>query len=338
MTQQKRVGIVGATGLVGREIISILEENALPVRELNLFASMRTAGEIVEFKGKGIVVKEIQRKLLQGHDIIFFASGGDVSREFCPYAAQVGALVIDNSSEFRMEEKVPLVVPEVNPEKVFSGPGIISNPNCSTIQMVVALKSLHEAAQLKRIVVSTYQSVSGVGKEATEELFEQVRCILSCQEIKAEVFSQQIAFNIIPHIDYFHPNHYSNEELKMERETQKIFADPTIRVTATCVRVPTFVGHGAAINAEFHKPLTLEKSYELLGKAPGVMVVDNPSNSEYPTPIQSVDRDEVMVGRLRIDQTVSSGLNMWIVANNLRKGAALNAVQIAQEWLKHQYE
>ncbi len=329
-----RVAVVGATGAVGREMVKVLEERNFPVKELYLFASSRSAGERIEFKGEEIVVQELKEDSFKGRgiEIALFSAGGSVSKKFAPIAASCGSVVIDNSSAFRMEEDVPLVVPEVNPHRVadYKNRGIISNPNCSTIQMVVAVKPIHDAAKVKRIVVSTYQAVSGTGMKAVKELEEQVRAIFNLRPVECKVYPHQIAFNCLPHIDVFMEDFYTKEEHKMMFETCKIMEDWSIKVTATTVRVPVFYGHSESVNLELEKKLTRDEVIEILSKSPGVKVLDDPENNVYPLPVDAAGKDEVFVGRIREDNTVEYGLNMWVVADNIRKGAALNAVQIAE--------
>jgi len=331
------VAVAGATGAVGREMISVLEERCFPVKELVPLASSRSAGSRITFNDQEIVVRELKDDSFQGVDIALFSAGASVSREFSPKAARAGAVVIDNSSAFRMEPDVPLVVPEVNPEAIFTHKGIIANPNCSTIQMVVALKPIHDRAKIKRIVVSTYQSVSGTGKKGMDELFNQTQMMLSFkkEDIKPKVYPHQIAFNCLPHIDVFQENGYTKEEMKMVNETKKIMGDPSIRVTATTVRVPVFIGHSESVNIETERKVTVAECRELLRKAPGVVVIDDPANNLYPLALEAAGKDEVFVGRIREDESIECGLNMWIVADNLRKGAALNAVQIAEILVGH---
>jgi len=326
------VAIVGATGAVGREMLAVLEERRFPVNSLRLLASARSAGEKLVFQDEEVVVEELRRDSFEEEDIVLFSAGAAVSREFAPLAVEAGAVVIDNSSAWRMEPDVPLVVPEVNREAVFRHKGIIANPNCSTIQMVVVLKPLHDAARIRRVVVSTYQSVSGTGRKAMDELFDQVRLVANMRpdEIKPRVYPHQIAFNCLPHIDDFLENGYTKEEMKMVQETKKIMEDESIRVTATTVRVPVFVGHSEAVNVEFERYLSADEAREILASAPGVKVVDDPQRCEYPLALTAAGKDETFVGRIRQDETVPCGLNLWIVADNLRKGAALNAVQIAE--------
>jgi len=328
------VAVVGATGLVGREMVSILETRNFPVKSLRLLATSRSQGTIVQFKGQDIVVEEATPDSFDGVQIALFSAGEKGSKELAPFAVKSGAVVIDNSNAFRMEPDVPLVVPEVNEEKVKEHKGIIANPNCSTIQMVVALAPLHRRFRIKRIVVSTYQSVSGTGREAVEELWEETRNILEGRPIVPKVYPHQIAFNLFPHIDIFYPNGYSKEEMKMVNETRKILDDPTIKVCATTVRVPVFRAHSESVNIETELPITPEEVREILSKAPGVVVVDKPEEALYPMPIMAEGKDEVFVGRIRRDESVENGIAMWIVSDNIRKGAALNAVQIAESLVK----
>jgi aspartate-semialdehyde dehydrogenase len=335
--QKYRVAVVGATGAVGKEMISVLEERAFPVSELIPLASYRTAGTQVSFDNQSIIVKELKTDSFEGIDIALFSAGAGVSNEFAPLAVKAGTVVVDNSSAFRMNPEVPLVVPEVNPDAIKTHKGIIANPNCSTIQMVVALKPIHDHAKIKRIVVATYQAVSGTGKEAVDELLDQSKMIFNFQqnEIQPTVYPHQIAFNCLPHIDVFLENGYTKEEMKMVNETKKIMGDDSVQVTATTVRVPVFVGHSEAVNVELEKPLSPEECRKILQKSPGVIVVDDPARNIYPLPINAAGEDSVFVGRIRRDETVPSGLNLWIVADNLRKGAALNAVQIAEMLIGH---
>lgn len=322
------VAVVGV-GAVGQKILEVLEERNFPVRTLRIFATARSAGKKISFRGEDYLVEETTPASFAGVELALFA-GGETSKEFAGEARARGAVVIDNSSTFRLDPDVPLVVPEVNPEAVKVHRGIIANPNCSTIQMVVVLKPLHDAARLKRVVVATYQAVSGAGNEAMAELTQQVKQILAGEEIKREVFPHQIAFNLFPHIDVFLPDGSCKEEMKMVAETKKILADESIGVTATTVRVPVYVGHSEAVNVETIKKLTVQEARDLLSRAPGVIVEDDPAAALYPLPIRAAGRDEVFVGRIREDPTVPCGLNLWVVADNLRKGAATNAVQIAE--------
>jgi len=330
--KEYNVAVVGATGAVGNEMVKILEERKFPVKNLKLLASERSIGKTLEFKGEEIPVEVLDEKSFEGVEIALFSAGGSVSLKYVPIAAKEGCIVIDNTSAFRMEKDVPLVVPEVNAHAIgdYKNRNIIANPNCSTIQMVVALKPLHDYAKIKRIVVSTYQSVSGTGKKAIFELEEQVRALFMNRRVEKKVYPHQIAFNCLPHIDVFLENGYTKEEMKMVNETKKIMEDETIKVTATTVRVPVFYGHSESVNVEFEREITPEKARSLLRKAKGVKVVDNPSKNLYPLAINAAGKDEVFVGRIRKDDTVEHGLNMWIVADNIRKGAALNAIQIAE--------
>ena len=324
------VAIVGATGAVGNEMIQVLEDRGFPVGELKLFASERSAGETLPYKEEDYNVDLLTENVFSGIDIALFSAGEKISLEFAPKAAEAGAVVIDNSSAFRMAPEVPLVVPEVNPHAISRHKGIIANPNCSTIQMVVALKPLHDKSRIKRIVVTTFQSVSGKGREAMDELFEQTRAILGFQDVKPEVFPYQIAFNCLPHIDDFLDNGYTKEEMKMVNETKKIMEDDSIRITATTVRVPVYVGHSEAVNIETEDKLTANEARAILSAAPGIIVYDDPKRNIYPVPLNVSGKDEVYVGRIREDESIPNGLNLWIVADNLRKGAATNAVQIAE--------
>ena len=326
------IAIVGATGAVGEQLREVLEERQLPVGELRLFASERSAGQFLPFQNKQLRVNILKEDSFQGIDIGLFSAGGKVSAKFAPIAVAAGAVVVDNTSHFRMEPDVPLVVPEVNAKEIaqFKNRGIIANPNCSTIQMVVALKPIHDAARIKRIVVSTYQSVSGAGRMAMEELSQQVGALFNGREIKKEKFPHQIAFNCIPHIDVFLANGYTKEEWKMIQETRKILEEPSLPVTATSVRVPVFCSHSESVNIETEKKLTAEQAKTLLRAAPGVMLLDVPQENIYPMAIDAVGKDATYVGRVREDDSVANGLNLWVVADNLRKGAALNAVQIAE--------
>ena len=326
-----RVAVVGATGAVGQEMLKILEERNFPVSDIRLLASSRSAGKKLRFKGEEVTVEELKPESFEGIDIALFSAGGDRSKQFAPEAVKRGAVVIDNSSAFRMEPDVPLVVPEVNPEDVDWHKGIIANPNCSTIQMVVVLKPLYDISRIKRVVVATYQAVSGAGAQAIEELKEQTRAVLEGKPVPPPAkIPKQIAFNCVPHIDKFFPNGYTREEIKMINETKRIMHDDGIKVSPTCVRVPVFVGHSEAVNVEFEGPVSVEEAREALERAPGVKVVDDFENLVYPMPIDVAGKDDVLVGRIRKDDTIENGLNLWIVGDNLRKGAALNAVQIAE--------
>jgi len=324
------VVVVGATGAVGRTMVSILAERKFPVEKLSLLASSRSAGQKLSFDGREITVAELGEGSFDGIDIALFSAGASVSRQYAPKAVQAGCVVVDNSSAFRMEKDIPLVVPEVNPHAVRKAPGIIANPNCSTIQMVVALKPIHDRYRIKRVIVSTYQSVSGTGQKAIAELAQQSQDFLSKKTIKNEVYPHQIAFNCLPHIDTFLDNGYTKEEMKMVNETQKIFEDDTLAVSPTTVRVPVFYSHSESLNVETENPINIGELKKLLAQSPGICVVDSPENDEYPLAIHAAGRDEVMVGRIRLDLTHPKAVNFWVVADNLRKGAALNAVQIAE--------
>jgi aspartate-semialdehyde dehydrogenase len=330
--KQYNVAVAGATGAVGNEMVSILEQRNFPVGELKLLASTRGAGTRMEFKGKSYTVEVMDENSFKGIDIGLFSPGGSVSQKFAPIAGRAGCVVIDNTSAFRMDPDVPLVVPEVNAHAIarYSKKNIIANPNCSTIQMVVALKPIHDAAGIRRIVVSTYQSVSGTGRKAIQELESQVLAIYNNQEIKAEVYPHQIAFNCLPHIDVFLENGYTKEEMKMVNETRKIMEDDSIRVTATTVRVPVFYSHSESINIETEKKITANEVRKILSGAPGVIVVDDPTNKEYPLAVNAAGKDATFVGRIREDESIPNGINLWVVSDNIRKGAALNAVQIAE--------
>ncbi len=337
MSEQLRVAVVGATGAVGREMLKTLYARSFPATEIVPFASARSAGTRVSYGEQELVVKELKEDVFQGFDIAIFSAGGGTSETFAPHAAAAGCVVIDNSSAWRMDERCPLVVPEVNAHALKAHKGIIANPNCSTIQMLVALKPLHDAARIKRIVVSTYQAVSGTGQKAIAELETQVRQMFNLQEPVTEVYPHRIAFNCLPHIDVFLDNDYTKEEMKMVHETVKIFEDPTVKVTATCVRVPVFYGHSESINIETEKKLSAKEARAILANAPGVQVYDNPSEKMYPMPIDAAGEDETFVGRIREDESIDNGLNLWVVSDNIRKGAALNAVQIAEVLLENKW-
>ncbi len=324
------VAVVGATGAVGREMLKTLEQRDFPAKTVRAMASARSAGTTVPFKGGELTVEELAENSFAGVHLALFSAGGATSKKFAPHAVKAGCVVVDNSSAWRMDPGVPLVVPEVNPQDVDWHKGIIANPNCSTIQMVVVLKPLHDAAKIKRVVVSTYQAVSGTGQKAVTELETQVRQLFNMQEPEAKVYPYRIAFNCLPQIDVFSEGDYTFEEIKMIKETAKIMGDESIRVTATTVRVPVFYGHSESVNVETEEKLTCPQVRAILSQAPGVAVYDNPSEKLYPMPIMAAGEDEVFVGRIREDKTIDNGLNLWIVADNVRKGAALNAVQIAE--------
>ena len=330
--EKYNVAIVGATGAVGEQMREVLEERQFPIGELRLLASERSGGQFLPFNGRQLRVGVLNEESFENIDIGLFSAGGAVSAKFAPLAVGAGALVIDNTSHFRMEPDVPLVVPEVNSSEIagYNRRGIIANPNCSTIQLVVALKPIHEAVRLKRVVVSTYQSVSGAGRKAMEELSQQVGALFNGKDLKKEKFPHQIAFNCIPHIDVFMEGGYTKEEWKMIHETRKILGEPALPVTATTVRVPVFCGHSESVNVETVVKLSAAETKKILREAPGVLVADEPENNIYPMPIDATGKDATYVGRIREDDSVQNGLNLWVVADNLRKGAALNAVQIAE--------
>jgi aspartate-semialdehyde dehydrogenase len=330
------VGIAGATGVVGTTVRGILEERRFPVGELRLLASARSQGKQLPFKGGAHTVGVLSRDSFAGLDLVFFAAGGAASQEFVPAAVAAGATVIDKSSTFRMDPAVPLVVPEVNAAALDGHKGIIATPNCSTIQMVVALKPIYDAVGIERVVVSTYQSVSGSGQRGVSDLERQSAQAVAGEDVTLDFYPYPIAFNLLPHIDSFLPSGYTKEEQKMVDETHKIFADQTIGVSPTCVRVPVYAAHSEAINIQTKRPLTAAQARELLAAAPGIEVVDDPAQLLYPTPLQATGRDPVYVGRIREDPSVHNGLNFWCVSDNLRKGAALNAVQIAEELVRRE--
>ncbi len=334
---QYRVAVVGATGAVGTKIVELLENSPLPISQLKLLASRRSVGQRRSFRGQEIEIQEAVPEQFDDVDIAFFSAGGSVSKQLVPEAVRRGAVVIDNTSAYRMEEGVPLVVPEVNMEDAFHHHGIISNPNCSTIQMVVALKPLRDHFGLEKIIVSTYQAVSGAGQLAVQELEEQTAQVLKGEPVEPRILPVRsaekhypIAFNAIPQIDVFHDNGFTNEEMKMIRETQKIFHQPDLPVTATCVRIPVYNGHSESVYVELGTEFSMDEVRELLATAPGIVLVDEPENQQYPMAVTASGRKEVFVGRLRRDLYHPRGLNMWIVADNLLKGAAWNAVQIAE--------
>ena len=329
-----RVAVVGATGAVGREMLEVLAQRDFPASEIVPFASARSAGSKVEFKGAELTVRELKEDSFAGFDLALFSAGGSTSEKFAPLAAKAGCVVVDNSSAWRMDPACPLVVPEVNPGDLSWHKGIIANPNCSTIQMVVALKPLHDVAKIKRIVVSTYQAVSGTGQKAIAELEGQIAKLMNGKEAECKVYPYQIAFNCLPQIDVFLDNGYTKEEMKMVNETKKIMGDDSIRVTATTVRVPVFYGHSEAVNIETEKKLTVEEVRQILASAPGIVVEDFPEKKVYPMAISAAGQDDVFVGRIREDESIDNGINMWIVADNIRKGAATNAVQIGEELIR----
>jgi aspartate-semialdehyde dehydrogenase len=326
-----KVAVVGATGNVGREMLNILDERKFPADEVVVLASRRSVGVEVSYGDRTLKVKALEHYDFSDIDICLMSAGGAVSKEWSPKIGAAGAVVIDNSSAWRMDPDVPLIVPEVNADaaKDFSKKNIIANPNCSTAQLVVALKPLHDAAKIKRVVVSTYQSVSGAGKEGMDELFAQTKAVYTTGEIEAKKFPRRIAFNLIPHIDVFMEDGYTKEEWKMMAETKKIL-DPAIKLTATCVRVPVFIGHSEAVNIEFENPITVDEARDILRKAPGCLVIDKHEDGGYATPYEAAGEDATYISRIREDATVENGLVLWCVSDNLRKGAALNAIQIAE--------
>jgi aspartate-semialdehyde dehydrogenase len=330
------VAIAGATGAVGSIFLSILEQRNFPVKNLLPLASTRSVGKRIKFKGEEIEVKELKKDSFKGVDIALFSAGANRSLEFAPYAVESGAIVIDNSSAFRMDENVPLIVPEVNPKDLKNHKGIIANPNCSTTIMVVAIKPIYDLSKIKRIIVSTYQAVSGAGAKGIIELQDQIKMMVDGfeNEIKSKVFPTRIAYNVIPHIDVFLDNAYTKEEMKMVNETRKVMGDNDIKVSATAVRVPVFTSHSEAINLETEEKISIEDCINSLKKAPGIVVKDDFKNKIYPTTIDSSNKDEVYVGRIREDISCQNGIVMWVVGDQLRKGAALNAVQIAELLIK----
>ena len=328
------VAVVGATGVVGEEMRLVIEERKFPVKKLSLFASGRSAGRVYQFNEEKIIVQELKENSFSGIDIALFSAGDEVSAHFAPLAVRQGTIVIDNCKYFRMDPNVPLVVPEVNPDDLKWHKGLIANPNCSTIQMVMALKPIYDEVGIERVVVATYQSVSGTGKEAIVELNNQSISIAKDEEFEIKVYPYQIAYNAIPHIGSFEENGYTTEEMKMLNETRKILGDNHIRVVATTVRVPVYRAHSEVVHIETKKKISLQRTREILSAFPGIKVIDNPEKLEYPLPLFAERKDEVFVGRIREDISTEKGLVMWIVSDNLRKGAALNAVQIAEQLIK----
>ena len=339
MSARRKIAVVGATGAVGQTMLQVLHERKFPAKEVIPLASAKSVGQMVQYGFEELEVEDLAKFNFEGVDIALFSAGSEVSKQFAPIAAKAGCIVIDNTSCFRYEEDIPLVVPEVNPEAIanYKNRGIIANPNCSTIQMVVALKPIYDAVGIQRINVATYQAVSGTGQKAIRELINQMSELLNGRTSKAEVYPHQIAFNVIPHIDEFQDNGYTKEEMKMVWETRKIFGDDEILVNPTAVRVPVLYGHSEAIHLELKAPLNASDARKILEKAPGVVVFDEPKKKQYPMPlVQATGHDEVFVGRIRNDISHPMGLNLWVVADNTRKGAATNAVQIA-EILHQQY-
>jgi aspartate-semialdehyde dehydrogenase len=334
MKKEPHVAVVGATGAVGIEMIKTLERRNFPVGQLTLLASARSVGKRLQFRGQDHPVMELNRESFRGLDIALFSAGGGISREFAPLAAQAGCVVVDNSSAFRMDDKVPLVVPEINAADVRLHQGIIANPNCTTAIALMALYPLHQAFKVKRIFASSYQAVSGTGAKAILELKRQVEQIVSGQVVTHEVYPHQIAFNVLPHVDSFLPTGYTKEEMKMQNEGRKIMHHPSFLASVTCVRVPVYRAHSVAISAEFEQPVTVESALATLRQAPGLDVIDNPAKCEYPLPLYLAEKDNCAVGRVRLDCALENGLCFWVAGDQLLKGAALNAVQIAEEVLK----
>ena len=334
MNRNPHLAVVGATGAVGIEMIETLARRNFPVRQLTLLASARSVGKTLTFRGQAIPVKELTKDAFAGIDIALFSAGGSVSKEFAPLAAKMGCVVVDNSSAFRMDDGVPLVIPEINPEDVQRHKGIIANPNCTTAVTLMALYPLHRAFGCRRIFASSYQAVSGTGAKAIAELRRQVDQVVHGQPVTREVYPHQIAFNVLPQVDVFLPNGYTKEEMKMENEGRKIMHHPAFRASVTCVRVPVYRAHSVAVSAEFDKPVSVETARAVLQRAPGLDVVDEPANQKYPMPLFTSGKDNCEVGRLRRDCALDNGLCFWVSGDQLLKGAALNAVQIAEELLK----
>src|SRR5688572_12822158 len=333
MNRTPHVAVVGATGAVGVEMIKTLEKRKFPVGKLTLLASARSAGKTMPFRGTQLPVQELTKESFAGIDIALFSAGGSISKEFAPIAALAGCVVVDNSSAFRMDPNVPLVIPEINAADVKLHKGIIANPNCTTAVTLMALYPLHQAFIVKRIFASSYQAVSGTGAKAIEELERQVQQVVAGKEVTCEVYPHQIAFNVLPQVDSFLPTGYTKEEMKMENEGRKIMHHPTFRASVTCVRVPVYRAHSVAVSAEFEKPVTVEAARKVLEKAPGLDIVDDPTNKQYPMPLHVAERYNCAVGRIRKDCAMDNGLCFWVAGDQLLKGAALNAVQIAEELL-----
>lgn len=336
MSKKKPViAIVGATGTVGRECIKLFEESNFPLNEIKLFASSQSAGIKIPFNSDELTVQELTEQSLHHIDIAIFSAGSEISKKYAPLAVSSGCIVIDNSSNWRMDDRCPLVIPEVNAHTLNSHNGIIANPNCSTIQLLVVLAPLHDRGKIKRIVVSTYQAVSGTGQKGINEIEKQTRQMFNLQQPEVSVYPHRIAFNCIPHVDNFLENDYTKEEMKIVNETIKIFEDPTIKITATCVRVPVFYGHSESVNIEMKEKITPQQARAILSQSPGVCVYDNPRENIYPTPLDAAGENLTFVGRIREDHTIDNGLNLWVVADNIRKGAALNAIQIAEHLINN---
>lgn len=334
MNANPHVAVVGATGAVGVEMIKTLERRRFPVGEMTLLASARSAGKTLPFRGTEVPVRELTREAFKGIDLALFSAGGSISKEFAPLAVQAGCVVVDNSSAFRMDPAVPLVVPEINAADIHAHRGIIANPNCTTAITLMALYPLHAAFGCTRIFASSYQAVSGTGAKAIAELQRQVRQLVQDQPVTREVYPHQIAFNVLPHVDSFLPNGYTREEMKMENEGRKIMHHPIFRASVTCVRVPVYRAHSVAVSAEFERPVTVEAAREVLRQAPGLDLIDDPARCEYPLPLYQAEKDNCAVGRLRKDCALDNGLCFWVSGDQLLKGAALNAVQIAEELLR----
>ena len=334
MKRDPHVAVVGATGAVGIEMIKTLEKREFPVGKLTLLASARSAGKKLPYRGQQLIVQELTKDSFNGIDIALFSAGGGISKEFAPIAAKAGCVVVDNSSAFRMDDTVPLVIPEINASDIKNHRGIIANPNCTTAITLMALYPLHQAFQVKRIFASSYQAVSGTGAKAIDELRQQVQQVVLGKTVTKEVYPHQIAFNVLPHVDSFLPSGYTKEEMKMENEGRKIMHHPSFRASVTCVRVPVYRAHSVAVSAEFEKPVTVEAARAVLSKAPGLDVVDNPEKKEYPLPLYAAEQYNCQVGRLRRDCALDNGLCFWISGDQLLKGAALNAVQIAEELMR----
>jgi aspartate-semialdehyde dehydrogenase len=334
MKAKPHVAVVGATGAVGLEMIKTLEKRNFPVGQLTLLASARSAGKTLSFRGQSLIVRQLTADSFSGIDIALFSAGGSISQQFAPIAARAGCVVIDNSSVFRMDDSVPLVIPEINAADIRLHKGIIANPNCTTAVTLMALYPLHRAFSVKRIFASSYQAVSGTGAKGIEELRRQVAQSVAGEPVTKEVYPHQIAFNVLPQVDVFLPNGYTKEEAKMENEGRKIMHHPSFRASVTCVRVPVYRAHSVAVSAEFDKPVTVEAARAVWQKAPGLDIVDDPAKKEYPLPLYASDKHNCQVGRLRKDCALDNGLCFWVVGDQLLKGAALNAVQIAEELLK----
>jgi aspartate-semialdehyde dehydrogenase len=334
MNKRPHVAVVGATGAVGIEMIKTLEKRSFPVGKLTLLASARSVGKKLKFRGEEIAVQELTRDAFRGIEIALFSAGGSISKEYAPIAAAAGCVVIDNSSAFRMDDKVPLVIPEINAADVGWHKGIIANPNCTTAITLMALYPLHRAFGCRRIFASSYQAVSGTGAKAIAELQRQVSQIVKGEAVTREVYPHQIAFNVLPHVDSFLPSGYTKEEMKMENEGRKIMHHPTFQASVTCVRVPVYRAHSVAVSAEFERPVTVEAAREVLKKAPGLQVIDDPGKNQYPLPLYLAEQYDCAVGRLRKDCAMENGLCFWVSGDQLLKGAALNAVQIAEELVK----